>query len=277
MVDVEHRGLGALEEDVAAVVEHVPGEAGGVGDVLLDAVPVGQVGVGHRLQVELRRLGERAQREPLGLHREHDLLLQDLLVEQVLHADAQARGLVGVAGADAAARGADLELAQPRLARRVEHQVVGHDQVRVGADAQPGEVDAAGAQVVELAGEHLRVDHDAVADRAQLAGVEDPGGDQVEGPLLALAHDRVPGVVAALEADHEIDVLGQEVDDLALALVAPLGAHDHRAGHAVSESTKRADAPVARRREAARRPRRGLAATRADRCRTASADRRTSR
>jgi hypothetical protein len=45
----------------------------------------------------------------------------------------------------------------------------------------------------------------------------------------------VAGVVAALEADHEVRVLGEQVDDLALALVAPLGAHDHRAGHAVSE------------------------------------------
>ena len=111
--------------------------------------------------------------------------------------------------------------------------MVRHDQVRVGADAQAREVDALGAQVVELAGQHLRVDHDAVADRAQLARVEDPGRDQVELPLHAVADDRVAGVVAALEADHEVRVLGEQVGDLALALVAPLGAHDHDAGHVV--------------------------------------------
>jgi len=235
VVDVEHRGLGALEEDVAAAVQHVPREARGVGDVLLDPVAVGEVGVGHRLQVELGRFGVGAERLALGLHGQQDLLLEDLLVEEVLDADAEAGRLVGVAGADAAAGGADLELAEPRLARRVEHQVVGHDQMRVGADAEAGDVDPAAAQVLQLAGEDLRVDHHAVADRAQLAGVEDPGRDQVEGPLLAVADDRVAGVVAALEADHEVRLLGEQVDDLALALVAPLGAHDHRAGHAVSE------------------------------------------
>ena len=65
-----------------------------------------------------------------------DLLAQDLLVEQVLDADAEPRRLVRVAGADAAPRGADLQLAELRLARLVEQQVVGHDHVRVGRDAQ---------------------------------------------------------------------------------------------------------------------------------------------
>ncbi len=46
--------------------------------------------------------------------------------------------------------------------------------------------------------------------------------------LLAVADDRVAGVVAALEADDRVRVLGEQVDDLALALVAPLGAdYDH--------------------------------------------------
>jgi hypothetical protein len=35
---------------------HVPGELRGVGDVLLEAVAVGQVLLGHRLQVEARVL-----------------------------------------------------------------------------------------------------------------------------------------------------------------------------------------------------------------------------
>jgi hypothetical protein len=34
------------------------------------------------------------------------------------------------------------------------------------------------------------------------------------------------GVVAALEADDHVRVLGKEVGDLSLALVAPLGAND---------------------------------------------------
>ena len=42
--------------------------------------------------------------------------------------------------------------------------------------------------------------------------------------LLAVAHDRVAGVVAALEADDDVGPLGEQVGDLALAFVAPLGA-----------------------------------------------------
>ena len=46
-----------------------------------------------------------------------------------------------------------------------------------------------------------------------------------------VADDRVAGVVAALEADDDVGVLGEQVDDLALALIAPLGADDHDAWH----------------------------------------------
>ncbi len=86
------------------------------------------------------------QGEPLWLHRRDDLLLQDLLVQQVLDADAQAGGLVGVTGADPAAGRADLQLAQFGLAGRVQQQVVGHDQVGVGGDPQAAGVDPPRAQ-----------------------------------------------------------------------------------------------------------------------------------
>src|ERR1700690_799215 len=42
------------------------------------------------------------------------------------------------------------------------------------------------------------------------------------------------GVVAALETHHHIGTLGQPIDDLAFALVAPLGAHHGDIGHAVT-------------------------------------------
>ena len=45
------------------------------------------------------------------------------------------------------------------------------------------------------------------------------------------AHDRVSGVVAALEAHDRVAVLGEQIGDLALALVAPLGADYHYSWH----------------------------------------------
>ena len=92
-------------------------------------------------------------------------------------------------------------------------------------------VDAAAAQLVELVGQHLGVDHHAVADHAQLAGVQDPRGHQVELPRLAVADDRVAGVVAALKAHDGIGPLGEQVGDLSFSLVAPLGADDHDSRH----------------------------------------------
>ena len=39
------------------------------------------------------------------------------------------------------------------------------------------------------------------------------------------------GIMAALEADDDVGLLGQPVDDLALALVAPLRTDDHYISH----------------------------------------------
>ena len=60
--------------------------------------------------------------------------------------------------------------------------------------------------------------------------------------------DRVAGVVAALEAHDRVAVLGEQVGDLALALVAPLGADDHDSWHDAVEFTGGAGSlPVCRR------------------------------
>ena len=67
------------------------------------------------------------------------------------------------------------------------------------------------------------VQHDAVADQAQRVGAQDAGRNQVQDGLLAVDDQRVAGVVAALEAHDRADLLGQQVDDLALAFIAPLG------------------------------------------------------
>src|SRR5207302_10111415 len=75
------------------------------------------------------------------------------------------------------------------------------------------------------------VDHHAVADHAALSRIEDPRGDQVELPLLLAAHDRVAGVVASLEAHDRVAVFGEQIGDLALPLIAPLGADYHYSRH----------------------------------------------
>jgi hypothetical protein len=102
----------------------------------------------------------------------------------------------------------------------------------VGAVAQEDpavELDPPLLDLLHLVEELDEIDDDSVGDHAD-ALVEDAGGDQVEDVLLAVHDHRVAGVPAALEADDEIGLLGQDVDDLALPLVAPLDADDAAGG-----------------------------------------------
>ena len=81
---------------------------------------------------------------------------------------------------------------------------------------------------VDLVDEDLCIDDAARADHRPGAG-DDAARHLPELPRLAADDDRVPGVGPALIAAHDVRILGEQVDDLALALVAPLRAdHDGR-------------------------------------------------
>src|SRR5829696_8367757 len=84
----------------------------------------------------------------------------------------------------------------------------------------------------------MRVEHDAVADDRELALAHDAGGQQRELVGLGPDDEGVAGVVAALEAHDHVGLLGEPVDDLALALVAPLGADHHDIRHCESPHEK---------------------------------------
>jgi hypothetical protein len=64
-----------------------------------------------------------------------------------------------------------------------------------------------------------------------LPGRTMPEGSSEELVDLAVDDQRVAGIVPALEARDHVGALAQPVDDLALALVAPLGADDHHICH----------------------------------------------
>ena len=91
--------------------------------------------------------------------------------------------------------------------------------------------DAARLERVDLLDQELRVDDAPRPDDRDLALVEDPGRDVVELEGLPARDDGVARVRAALIAADEFGALGEQVDDLALALVAPLRADDHGGGH----------------------------------------------
>ena len=143
----------------------------------------------------------------------------------------RARGLRLVRRADAAPRRAD-RLAALRaavLAQAVEQLVVRQDHVRAEPDQQlVAHEQAARLAVRDLLEQRVRIDHHAVAEHAALAGVADARRHEVRDELLAVDHERVAGVRAAAVAHDGVGALGEQVDDLALAFVAPLGADDDR-------------------------------------------------
>jgi hypothetical protein len=88
-------------------------------------------------------------------------------------------------------------------------------------------------QAVDLVAERPRIDHHAIADHRELALAHDARGKQRQLVGGAVDHQRMAGIVAALETDDDVRAFGEPIDNLAFALVAPLGA-DHTTGHAAS-------------------------------------------
>jgi hypothetical protein len=163
-----------------------------------------------------------------------DLGFQRVCVLQVVNPDGPAANLVFIGRADTAAGGADLALARSRFAHAIQLAVQRQDQHGVFGDAQVVRRDLhiLGLQPVDLVGQRPRIDHHAIADERLLARPHNAGRQQ--GQLVGHPVDdqRVAGIVTTLKARHHIGALRQPVDDLALALVAPLGAnHNHVCHH----------------------------------------------
>ena len=231
MVDVEHRGLTTLEHHDLIAVERLGDQVARVGDHRPQPLGVGEQ-VFHDLVARDRTAVEDLhQQVVLLVESALDLLAQDVLVEQILHPDADTVDLVGVRRADAAAGRADVALAEEPLRHLVERAVVLRDDVRVGADLQPRDVDATGGERLQLGEQHLEVDDHAVADHRSDAGRQDAGGQQVQRVLLVADDDGVSGVVAAVELHHPVGALTEQIGGLALSFVAPLHADDNDSWH----------------------------------------------
>ena len=95
----------------------------------------------------------------------------------------------------------------------------------------PSTVHAGGFQHVDFFQQRGRIDHQAVADHGLLAGPQNAAGNQLQHELALADKHGVAGVMPALVAGHDVEAFGEEVDDLPLAFVAPLGAQDDYVAH----------------------------------------------
>src|SRR5689334_18931782 len=87
------------------------------------------------------------------------------------------------------------------------------------------QADALRPQIVELFDQHRRVHHHPIPDHIDGAGIEDAGWYDVQLERAAVVHDSMAGIVPATVADHQACPLGQQIDDMTFAFVAPLGAN----------------------------------------------------
>ncbi len=227
MVDIEHDALRALIEDAAVlaaqIVEAAPDDVGEGQDARGDLQQVGQ----QLLPVDFGQAQAAQQRVVMG-QQTLDLGLQDGLVGQIAHTDRAARHLVLIGRADAATRGADLRPARGFLAGAIDQAMQRQDQRGVLGDLQHlrRDGDAQALDAGDLVHQRPGIDHHAIADNGHFTA-HDARGQQRQLVDLAVDHQRMAGIVAALETHHHIGALGQPIDDLAFAFIAPLGA-DHR-------------------------------------------------
>ena len=103
--------------------------------------------------------------------------------------------------------------------------------MRVGADLQARDVDAALGQPCHLAEQDPRIDDDPIADDRYAVRPKHAARDEVQGVRLRADDHRVAGVIAALVAHDIVDPATEQVGGLSLALIAPLGTDEHDSWH----------------------------------------------
>ena len=164
-----------------------------------------------------------------------DLGGKRLHVGEIHDADGAAANLVFIGRADTAAGGADLGAAvggrvfahavQLAVQRKNEGGIVGDTQVF------RGNLHALRFQTADFGDQRMRIDHDAIADDGELAGTHDAGRQKRKLVADAIDDKRMAGIMAALIPHDDICPLGQPVDNLAFAFVAPLRADHHNIRH----------------------------------------------
>ena len=249
MIDVEQRALGAFEQDAFAgaprAIEKIVGRGHERQHLRRDrrAIPRGSPRAFGGVEAEAA-----PQRIVMG-EQAVDLGVELVGFGKVHQADRAPADLVLIGRPDAALGRADLDAGDVRgFAMRVEFAVQREDQRDIFGDLEivRRHFDALRAQLFDLVGEMMGIEHHAIADDRQFAGPHDARRQQRQLEHLAVDDQRMAGVVAALKAHDDVGRNRQPIDDLAFSLVAPLGADHDDIGHPLRtpEPTNKTPAPA---------------------------------
>ena len=176
------------------------------------------------------------------------MLPQLLRVVQLPGEDSLFLVLVRIERGDALPGGAVLFVGQASFLQRVQLPVPGQKQRGPVTDFQVFRADrhAFFPQGFDLDPEVFGVQRDTVAQNIHNAGVKNAGGQQMQRKLPIVVDDGVARVAASLIADDHVKVLRQQIDHAALALVAPVDAHDRTGFHVKSSLIRIQQLPAAR-------------------------------
>ena len=228
MVDVEQRTLRTFKQHALAGLAQFMADAGHVRLHRIDIFTKRHGFIEGLLEVHRLHAQVLGQHEVVVIQRRTQLFGQRVGIVQIGNADTATRHLVFIRRANPAPGGANRLATGSLFAGLIQCDVVRHDQRRGGRNLQPwAHFHASGFQFLDFLAQCGRRDHHPVADQAQRVVAQDAGRDQVQHRLLAVDDQRVAGVVAALKAHHRADILGEQVHNLALALIAPLRAQHH--------------------------------------------------
>jgi hypothetical protein len=105
--------------------------------------------------------------------------------------------------------------------------------MRFLADAKQRVVEQAAAlfEMGDLFQQHFNIDDNTIADHAELIGMESARGNQVKDGFVTVHNQRMASIVAALESDDNIRIMGEEIDNLTFTFVSSLSANDCDVGH----------------------------------------------
>jgi len=104
--------------------------------------------------------------------------------------------------------------------------------VRAIADEEPpGHVDARRRQLIGFFQQGDGVHHEAVADHSFLPRLQNAAWNEPDDELLVADDDGVAGVMAALVAHHVVELVREQINQLALAFIAPLRAENDDVAH----------------------------------------------
>ena len=234
VVHVEHCGLATLEQQGLAGVERVIQNEACVGNHGPESVSVRQQVFDDLFDLNGATVVNLDEQVVLLVQCTLDLLSQNVFVEKILNADADAVDLVGVRRPNSPTGRTDLALAEKALGDLVERAVVLGDDVRVGRNEKSRDVNAAGLERCQLVEKHFNVNDDTIGDDGRHPWGEDARRQQVQGVFFVTDNNCVARVVSAVELDDVVDAAAEKVGCLAFALVAPLGSDDDDCWHELS-------------------------------------------